>query len=231
MRRAIDSGTSPWWALLFFVPYLNDAAIAALCALPSRFEGPFADQPPRVRDEQPKYLIAMLPGLVLGLAMIGLSVYWLRMYGIALYFATPFGIGAITAWSLNRGACATQWQTTQLVSLTLGLLAALLLGLGREGAVCLAMARPLGLALGLMGGRLGSQIAIETQELRGSFRSATHVVVLHDGCGLSEVRADRRQWRWRGAVLCLFDGAIRRTDHFREGGVQTATPTRESAVP
>ncbi len=172
VRRAIDAGQSPWCALLFFIPYLNYVVIALFCVLPSSVEGAFAEQPPRARDAQPQYLMAMLPGLVLGLAMIGLSVYTLKSYGVALFFATPFGIGAISAWSLNRRAAATQWQTTQLVMLTLGLLAALLVGLGREGAVCIAMAVPLAIVLGLMGSVLGRQIANETHEFQGSLRSA-----------------------------------------------------------
>jgi uncharacterized membrane protein YhaH (DUF805 family) len=189
MRRAIDAGKSPWWALLFFVPWANYAALAAFCALPSRFEGPFADQPPRVRDERPKVLMAMLPGLVLGLAMIALSVYALQTYGAALFFATPFGIGAITAWSLNRTASASRGQTTRLVLMTLGLLAALLLGFGREGAVCIAMAAPLAIVLGLMGSAVGRTIALGVHEFRGAFSSAGIGMLALPAAALLEPRA------------------------------------------
>lgn len=190
MRRAIDAGHSPWWALLFFVPWVNYTLLAALCALPSRLDEPGARrQPSGVRDAEPKQLMAMLPGLGLGLAMIWFSVYGLRTYGGALFFATPFGIGAITAWSLNRTAWASRGQTTRLVLMTLGLLAALLLALGREGAVCIAMAAPLAVVLGLMGSAVGRTIAIGVHEFQGSFRSAGIGMLALPAAALLEPRA------------------------------------------
>ena len=36
VRRAADSGISPWWGLGFFVPFANYVLIACLCVLPSK---------------------------------------------------------------------------------------------------------------------------------------------------------------------------------------------------
>jgi uncharacterized membrane protein YhaH (DUF805 family) len=170
VRRAVDARQSPWLALLFFVPYVNYALIAALCILPSRGA---VEMPARraLRGDQPRYLIAMLPGIVLGAGMLVLSVYTYRSYGTALFFATPFGVGAITAWTLNRSFLVSSTQTRQVVLLTLATLAVLLLVLGREGAICIVMAAPLAAVVGLMGGVVGRQIAVGTQS--GSIRSAT----------------------------------------------------------
>lgn len=170
MRRCVDANMSPWLSLLFFVPYVNYTLIAALCVLPSRGE-PLPPLKEALGGDQPRYLMAMLPGLVLGAGMIALSVYAFRSYGVALFFATPFAVGAITAWVLNRTFLVTPGQTRQLVLLTLGTLAVLLLVLGREGAVCIVMAAPLAAVVGVMGGVAGREIAMMGQH--ASMRSAT----------------------------------------------------------
>ena len=160
LRRAVDAGMSPWFALGFLVPYINYITIAALCTFPSRYEVRSADSPTPARPEQVRYLIALLPGLVLGLSMIALSVYGLRSYGAALFFATPFGVGAVTAFVLNRQYLVSRSQTTQTVLLTHALLAGVLMLVGREGALCIAMAIPLAMVVGTMGGIVGRQIAM-----------------------------------------------------------------------
>ena len=169
LRRAIDAGYSPWMALAFFVPFVNYATIAALCTLPSRAEQLSITTERPTRSDQIGYLSAMLPGFVIGLLMIELTVYVLSSYTAALFFATPFGIGALTAFLLNRRFLVSRRQTIQLVLLTMSLLGAVLLLFGREGAVCIAMAIPLALVAGVMGAILGEQIAAETG---GSLRPA-----------------------------------------------------------
>ena len=160
LRRAIDAGKSPWLALGFFVPYVNYLTIAALSTLPSRAEQLAIGRETPTRSDQTKYLGAMFPGLVLGLLMIALSVYALRSYSAALFFATPFGVGTLTAFLLNRRFLVSRRQTTQLVLLTHALLAAVLMLFGREGALCIAMAVPLAMVAGVMGGLAGRQIAL-----------------------------------------------------------------------
>jgi hypothetical protein len=169
MRRAIDAGLSPWLVLGFFVPYVNYVTIAALSTLPSRAEQLAMSRQAPSRSDQTKYLGAMLPGLVLGLLMITLSVYVIRSYSAALFFATPFGIGALTAFLLNRRFLVSLRQTLQVVLLTHAVLGGILVLFGREGAVCIAMAIPLAMVAGVMGGLLGYQIASETG---GSLRPA-----------------------------------------------------------
>ena len=161
LRRAVDAGRSPWLALGFFVPYLNYVTIAALSTLPSRAESVVVDRRIPSRSDQTKYLSAIVPGVAFGLGMIALSVYALRSYSAALFFATPFGVGALTAFLLNRRFLVSQRQTTNLVLLTHALLAAVLMLVGREGAICIAMAIPLAMAAGVMGGLAGRQIALQ----------------------------------------------------------------------
>lgn len=161
LRRTLDAGRSPWWALGFFVPYVNYATIAAMSTLPSKSDLPVLGRAMPVRSDEAKYLMAILPGMAFGVAMIGLSVYALQAYGAALFFATPFGVGALTSFSLNRRYIVSKRQTQQVVLLTLALLSAVLFLFGREGAICIAMAIPLAVVVGVMGGATGRQIALE----------------------------------------------------------------------
>lgn len=160
VRRAIDSGSSPWLGLLFFAPLVSYVFFAAMCVIPS---APPSDV---VRDDDmiahggwPSALRAMASGLAIGLVMVLLSVYALETYGLALFFGTPFVIGAVTAFVFNRGAFATLRQTLQLVMLTMAIIAGVVIMVQLEGLLCLLMAAPLGLSIAAMGGVLGRRIA------------------------------------------------------------------------
>jgi uncharacterized membrane protein YhaH (DUF805 family) len=162
LRRSIDAGKSPWLSVLFLVPFLNYVTIAAMCTLPSKGERAVRGRLQAGPPDQTKYLIAILPGLTFGLGMLAWSVYALHSYGAALFFATPFGVGALTAFALNSRYLVSATQTRQVVLLTIALLGAALVLLGREGAVCIVMALPLAVVVALMGGRVGREIAFRT---------------------------------------------------------------------
>jgi Protein of unknown function (DUF805) len=160
MRRALDAGRSAWWCLLFFIPFVNYLLIAVLAVLPTATVPIAAQTAPRAGDRRlPGALLSMAAGLAFGLAMIALSVSTLGHYGLALFMGTPFGIGACTGFLFNRRFAATAWETFEVVAFTLCLVGGVLFLFGREGAVCLAMALPIGLVLGGMGGQLGRVIA------------------------------------------------------------------------
>jgi uncharacterized membrane protein YhaH (DUF805 family) len=186
VRRAIDAGRSPWFALCFFVPYLNYTMIAAFCVLPSRAEVAVKPEVP-LRSDQIRYMNAMLPGMLLGLVTLGLAVYYRNTYSAALFFATPFGVGALTAYVLNRYYLVSTKQTTQLVLLTLGALAGVLFIFGREGAICIAMAIPLSVVVGVMGGTVGRRIALAAHT---SLRAAAMSMLVFPTAALMEPRAN-----------------------------------------
>ncbi len=102
--------------------------------------------------------------------MIAFSVSTLGRYGLALFMGTPFGIGACTGFLFNRRYPATARETFEVVAFTLCLVAGAAFLLGNEGAVCLAMALPIGIVLGGMGGHLGRVIAT-----RGGGRMASAI--------------------------------------------------------
>ncbi len=161
VRRAIDSGSSPWLGLLFFMPLVSYIFFAAMCVVPS---APLAEA---ARDEElipragwPTALRAIASGLAIGLAMVVVSVYVLETYGLALFFGAPFVLGAVTAYVFNRRTLTSLRQTIQLVMLTMAIIAGTVIMVKIEGVLCLLMAAPLGLSLAAMGAVLGRRIAL-----------------------------------------------------------------------
>ena len=161
LRRAADAGWSPWSAMGFFVPYLNYLLMLALCLLPSaspRVKRPEAGAAlgPRQRST---LILSVSAGTVVGLAMVGLAVQFFNQYGLALFFGTPFAMGAITGFVYNRGNPATNIDTLKATFVMFVVASFLLFLAGVEGAVCIVMASPLILALGVLGARFGRLIA------------------------------------------------------------------------
>lgn len=183
VRRAANAGRSPWWGVLFLVPGLNWVVIAALSLLPTRTDAswgaeastPFRPAPeapaatplePGVRDS----VLAVLGGLVVGLAMTAISVYGLRTYGGALFFATPFAMGVVTAVLGNRGPVRTLRSTVGLAMATVVATGAAILLFALEGVLCLVMATPIALVVTAVGStvawtiirhsRYGSQLPV-----------------------------------------------------------------------
>jgi uncharacterized membrane protein YhaH (DUF805 family) len=176
MRRAMDAGRSAWLALLFFVPGVSYLFMAVMSVLPTSTRIPAAAEPPRPHEHKlPRALLAMAAGMALGLGMLTLSVYGLASYGIGLFLGTPFVIGAITAFLFNRSYPASERETQQVVLMTFCCIAGVLLVTAAEGAVCLLMAAPLGVLIGVMGAALGRRIALHD---RGPLANAMLAVVM-----------------------------------------------------
>jgi uncharacterized membrane protein YhaH (DUF805 family) len=160
LRRALDAGLSAWTTLGFFVPYLNYALMALLALLPTRPRLARAEPVRAYEHRLPSALLAIGVGLAVGIAMLAVSAATFERYGIALFFGTPFAVGALTAFLFNRRYPATGRETAEVTAMTFALLAGTIFLLGTEGAVCLLMALPLVIVVGLMGGVLGRAVAL-----------------------------------------------------------------------
>jgi uncharacterized membrane protein YhaH (DUF805 family) len=169
MRRALDAGWSAWLALGFFVPYLNYALMLSLCLAPGARAASRRAPVPRPHEHRlPSALLAIGAGLGLGLLMLVLAVSALERYGVALFFGTPFGVGALTAFLFNRRYPASGRETAEVAAMTLALIAGATFLLGNEGAVCLLMALPISLVVGLMGAAFGRGVALRGRGELGS---------------------------------------------------------------
>lgn len=164
VRRAANAGKSPWWGVLFLVPGLNWILLGVLSLLPTRADAPWESAPATpfrpvpagepatslesgVRDS----VLAVLGGVVVGLAMTALSVYGLRTYGGALFFATPFAMGIVTTILGNRGPLRSLHSSIGLAVVTVAATGAAILLFALEGVLCLLMATPIAVAVSIVG--------------------------------------------------------------------------------
>ena len=162
LRRAEDAGRSPFLALLYFLPVVNYLLMLTLAVLPSRPRAEPERRPesrPGARDGLRGALVGMGLGALIALGMVCASVLAFGSYGTTLFVATPFVMGAVSAYTFNQGG-PRPVGTTLLVAVGAVLLAggAVLL-FALEGALCLMMAAPLGVALASMGAFLGRALA------------------------------------------------------------------------
>jgi uncharacterized membrane protein YhaH (DUF805 family) len=159
-RRALDAGLSPWWTMGFFVPYFNYLLMAALCLIPSSSNIAQSSNVTKLAGKRvPSALRAIGAGIILGIVMAVFGVLYKGQYGFSLFLGAPFAMGALTAFVFNRGYSGTLKETNQVTFLMFGFVAGLLFLFAFEGALCIAMAVPLGLVIGLLGAAVGRAIA------------------------------------------------------------------------
>ena len=107
--------------------------------------------------------------LILSIPLIMLGIYSLDFYGMGIFVALPLLIGFVSVLLYGRNAPERTWRECRNIALGSTLLvgtAALLCGL--EGVVCLAMASPLVLLLGLTGGALAYSLRTRFWRQRAS---------------------------------------------------------------
>lgn len=161
LRRALDAGMSPWWTMGFFIPYFNYALMGALCLIPSSSNKTGSESVIKLGGKRvPSALLGIGAGVALGIVMVVLGVLFKGQYGLALFFGAPFGMGALTAFLFNRGYPGTLGETILVTISMFMFVAGALFLFAFEGAICIAMAIPLGLLVGLLGAAIGRAIAL-----------------------------------------------------------------------
>jgi hypothetical protein len=160
LRRALDAGLSPWWAMGFFVPFANYVLMAALCLIPSSSKnGRSAGITRPGGKRMSSAVIGIVGGVCFALVVIVAAVLLKGQYGYTLFFGAPFATGALTAFLFNRRYPGTIRETLQVTIVMLLSIAGVLLLFAFEGVVCIAMAVPIGLVVGLLGAVTGRAIA------------------------------------------------------------------------
>ena len=169
VRRVADAGGSPWLGFLVLVPLANLALMFSLCQVRSRPHSLWAtnDRPACDTARMHRALLAICASLVLGGLMLWCSVYFLSSYGASLFMGTPLLMGALAGYIYNRPQPRSYGQSSAVGLLAVLVAAAALLLFALEGVICIAMAAPLMLPLGALGGLLGKAIADATGRPRG----------------------------------------------------------------
>ncbi len=178
VRRAADSGQSPWFGVGFLVPIFNWFTILNLCIFRSD-KG--AWQSNSDRDTVPvdlrTVMLTLAIGVALTLAMVAFSVELLGEYGWALFIGTPLAVGMTAGFLANRVERRPVGVTIGLAvtSICLGGVALLLFAL--EGVICLLMAAIPAVVLGIGGSLIGRAIAISASPRRASSLNAVAAVL------------------------------------------------------
>jgi hypothetical protein len=175
VRRAHDAGFSPWLGLLVLVPGLNLLTMLWLAVEPSKaarmkawseYIEPEHAQPPVDATSAWSAIGGIAIGALYATVMIQASVYLLDDYGAVLFFGTPFVTGVAAGYLLNL-------RESRSVALSLSVAAAAvffsgvaLLLFAAEGVICLFMAAPIMLPLGMAGGPVGKFIADRRRAIR-----------------------------------------------------------------
>jgi hypothetical protein len=120
--------------------------------------------------------LSVAVGVLLGGAMIAISIYGLKSYGSSLFVGTPLLMGAASAWFYNRVRSHSFLASAGLgaISVIGGLLGMFFFAL--EGAICLIMVVPMAMPVAAFGGLLGKAIADVSR--RPAFELAAALMML-----------------------------------------------------
>jgi hypothetical protein len=199
VRRAADTGHSPWLGTLFLVPLVNYVVIGILCLVPSGSgvawgvpstpQGPAVAPPgnaPRVRPAAAALLAALLASIAIGLGMLIVSVYGLGTYGWGLFFATPFAMGASSAAVYNHARPQPLGATLAVALGGVVLTGCSITLFALEGLVCVAMTAPIAIVIATFGALVGRAVVLAG----GRGRGATSLVLVVPALSLGEANLE-----------------------------------------
>jgi hypothetical protein len=160
-RRARDARLPAMLALAAVIPVLQAALIVLLALAPPAKERLSEPAPAKAAKDAGarSMLLGMLAGAAISVGAAAFATLFMGGYGYTLFLVTPIVIGAASAYVANKKGEIGEGKTSSVVmgALVLGGLA--ILGVAVEGVVCLVLASPFIIALGLLGGAIGEQLA------------------------------------------------------------------------
>ena len=173
-RRLRDMGLHPFWAGLFFLPFLHFVFFLALVIAPSKKElepapeaGPYRTNmapppaPPRLltrlipQGNVSSFLFGQILSLLLGLGAFVVTVQVHESLGAGLFVGVPFGMGFMTAFTTSYGGRVGAWRAIFYGSTTVVAAMLALLAVAWEGIACIVMASPILLVMSVFGALCG----------------------------------------------------------------------------
>ena len=146
----------------------------------------------------PVGLRALGVSLAVGAGMFVVSVYLLSSYGASLFMGTPLLMGTTAGYLYNRPYPRTYAASSGMGLAAVSVAGLALLAFALEGVICIAMAVPLLLPIGALGGLLGKAIADATQRPIRDIAGA--ILVLPLLAGLESLVAPRTEYEVLTAV-------------------------------
>jgi hypothetical protein len=172
-----DAGLPFSVAYLAIIPVLQVPLIFCLALFPTSVKSPEAPLAPNKETQARSILLGMLAGMTISVVAAVFSTIVLGSYGYTLFLMTPVVVGAVAAYIANRDGKGDGGRTGKAVMGALGLGALAIIGVATEGAICLVMASPLIILLGMVGGSMG-QIAAEFRKPRTTLSSLAVLPIL-----------------------------------------------------
>lgn len=193
-RRLRDAALSPWYVLLFFVPFANLLFFAVASVVPSRQGAADQRLPEQAPYRQGKPMIARLApegrsfascvflagalGAVIGLGALGISVGLLRSYGGGLMLGAPVISGFATSMFFVQLSPSSRFSGAALATIVSFLVSfGATIAFALEGLGCLVMVLPLVVPITFFGSFLGYAIAKSLGSAPGRAVSAPLVVL------------------------------------------------------
>ncbi len=181
LRRLRDAGYRAGWIFLFFVPVANLLLFLWLTFAPSSTK-PIAEEIAtdelRETGKLRSAAFGVAVAVVLGFALALLGSQVLVLYGWGLFLGVPFLTGFVASWFLNAKTTRSRLGTIAVSALAPFLIGIALLGLGREGLICLLMAVPLALPFSIAGGLVARSILRRWSSLAAPPSFAACVAIL-----------------------------------------------------
>jgi polyketide cyclase/dehydrase/lipid transport protein len=173
VARLRDARLPVWLAPLLAVPAVNVVFAAVLAVVPGRLpEGP------------PSRLERLIPGTMLGSAVVAvvlttalalaitvLATTVLGDYGFALFVATPFCLGLFSSLVYGARERRDARDCARVGTVAVFVASLTLIAVAVEGAICIVMALPITMLLGVAGALVGYLI-----QSRGTRRPSAQVV-------------------------------------------------------
>lgn len=168
LRRLRAVALPGWGVVLFFLPFVNLIFFAALLVLPDVQGGPvLAERPGWFKaffnrviplDPWPAASMAVLLPLPVSIATIWLGVTTFESYGWSLFVAVPFCIGLVSVLLFGYRRPRAFFPCMGVACVATLAIGIGLIGLAREGIICVLMASPLALIIALVGAVIGYKI-------------------------------------------------------------------------
>jgi uncharacterized membrane protein YhaH (DUF805 family) len=171
-RRAIDAGVGGGIAAFAIAPVIQIPAILYLCIAPPKAVPASGSLVERAGIQEaglvwPSAFQGVFAGVGLTLVAVVVSTLIFGTYGYGLFLLTPFVIGVVTAYVANSRADMGLGRTALIVVMAVAVGSLALVAVAVEGLICIVMAAPIGLAMALIGGLLGREMALLKRRVAG----------------------------------------------------------------
>ncbi len=148
LKRLRDAELSPYWVLVFFLPFINLLMFGILALIPGKEESKKSLPESRLEKFIPRTklgsaLVSIGVVAVFSLILTGIFLNYLEEYGWSLFVGIPFflGFASVKIHSYNR--VISYREALGVAFLTLAICCVSIIILAFEGIICLGMAAPI----------------------------------------------------------------------------------------